>query len=144
MTNLFVSKRDGVVTAPDGTKHRVFRGKTLAEAGHPIVEAYPGDWHPMEVHLSAPGGTHAEQLQGGNDLDELRNELAEVEELAERRGAELQRLAEILAARGYVPTEDEAAVQGWVVDLAVRALDADATPAVRPPRAPRGKRATDE
>lgn len=142
MTEIVVSMRDGVVSGPDGVQHRVHRGRTLADAAHPIVQAYPHDWQPMVVELSVEGGgtSHAGSLQQDNDLDELRNDLAEAEETAEVRGAELQRLADGLVERGYSVQGEHR--PGWVVDLAFEAIDTgikqQAPPApVRAPRAPK-------
>ncbi len=145
MTEIMVSRRDGVVTAPDGVKHRVYRGKTLADARHPVVQAYPQDWQPMEIQLPVDGSTASVPQDGPEaaEIDSLREELAEVEELAESRGAELQRLADGLVARGAVlPSEDDRE-PGWLVDFVFVELDTPAAiqaaaagaPAPRPPRA---------
>lgn len=142
MTEIMVSKRDGIAKGPDGTKYRVARGKTLADAAHPVVVAYPNDWQPIRVELSVPGGGSTATPDTAA-LDELRNEVAELEgmaELAEVRGAELLRLADGLADRGFaLPAEDERE-PGWLVDLALAALPAgNPEPAaeVPAPRAPR-------
>jgi hypothetical protein len=147
MSEIVVSKRDGIVTGPDGVKHRVYRGKTLADAAHPIVQAHPNDWVPMHVELALPGAhvppaaSHAEQLQHDNDLDVLRNDLAEAEETAETLTAELTRLAGGLATRGYELPDEDDREPGWLVDLVLRSLDeappAGAVPPPKPPRAPK-------
>jgi len=131
MTEIVVSRRDGIVTAPDGTKHRVNRGKTLADAEHPLVQAYPNDWQPMHVELAVPGAAR-------NEVEELRNDLAEADEVAEYRGAELQRLADGLAARGVDLAAQGDQTPGWLVTLTLATLDQRAVSAtVPPPRAPR-------
>lgn len=143
MTEIMVAKRDGVATAPDGVKYRTHRGKTLADARHPLVQAYPHDWSPMEVALTVDGTAAEPQHE---DVEGLRNDLAEVEEVAEARGLELNRLAAGVEARGVkLPAEDDRAA-GWLVDLVLDALDAlaggrPAAPTlVPPPRAPRSAR----
>jgi hypothetical protein len=162
MIGIVISRRDGVVKAPDGTQFRVHRGKTLAHAAHPVVMAYPNDWMPVTIDLAVNGPGDEDVRQDYKEdvtvlmakLDELRNELAEVEDLAESRGAELARLADTLAARGVdLPDEDDRE-PGWLVDLVFAWMDrplpgdaaagADAEPDVTPhgpdepaPRPPR-------
>jgi len=138
MTQIVVSKRDGIVRAPDGTKHRVARGKTLADARHPVVEAYPNDWVPMVVELSVDDDGSAATLPGMDAtereelIDELRSDVAEAEEVAEHRGAELVRLAEALEGFGYtLPAEDDRR-PGWLVDFVLEALPVKAPPAELP------------
>lgn len=133
MTEIFVSKRDGVARAPDGTQYRVHRGKTLADGRHPVVMAYPGDWMPMEVHLSMPGDAEpAADAKALATLEELRNELAEVEELAESRGAELQRLADGLAGAGVALPAEDARQPGWLVDITLDAVTGGQVPIAGP------------
>lgn len=164
MTEIFVSKRDGVARAPDGTQYRVHRGKTLADGRHPVVVAYPGDWMPMEVHLSVPGESEpaapTPDAEVFATLEELRNELAGVEELAEARGTELQRLADGLAGAGVELPAEDAREAGWLVDITLDAVTALQAPTagpvdrtdvepedlampmqpVAPPRAPKARR----
>jgi hypothetical protein len=124
MTQIVVSRRDGILRAPDGTKYRVARGKTLANAAHPAVEANPGDWQPIDITLDVEG---AEPLSPGGDDDafrardadrgQLENDVAELEETLAQRDAELTRLAEGLATHGIeLPAEDDRE-PGWLVDL---------------------------
>lgn len=130
MTEIMVSRRDGIVRAPDGTQHRVHRGKTLADAAHPVVQAYPNDWQPMHVELAVDGArSHDRQVQDDDDL-------AELAEAAESYRAELVRLTDGLMARGVkVPDEGDRG-PGWLVDLTLAQLDGlAATPAPRTPRA---------
>jgi hypothetical protein len=163
MTSIVVARRDGILRGPDGTQYRTHRGKTLADARHPAVVAVPDAWVPMVVELTVEGaaepagvpGTHAQVQQYENDLEELRQELAETEELAEQRGAELSRLADGLVDRGLtLPTEDERR-PGWLVNIALEAVDlaaggvrlaraaeSEPTPAPRPPRAGKVARRT--
>jgi hypothetical protein len=147
VTSIVVSKRDGIVKAPDGTKYRVARGKTLADARHPVVEAYPHDWVPMVVALSvedgAPGSATANSDDLHDRLGQAENDLAEVEELAEHRGAELVRLAEGLAGFGYdLPAEADRR-PGWLVDLVLDALPVRAATASLPLDAPAPHSATE-
>ncbi len=132
MTQIVVSRRDGILRAPDGTRWRIARGKTLADARHPAVLANPGDWVPMEVTLTVEG---ADPAVGDSDrdttLDELRsaledgrNEQAELEETLAQRDAEFSRLVAGLAELGvWIPEEDDRR-PGWLVDLALEAAGA--------------------
>jgi len=124
MTQIVVSRRDGILTAPDGTKHRVARGKTLAEADHPAVLANPGDWVPMVVTLTLddrPAGAHLPASH--EQVAQFENDVAELEETLAARDAELTRLADTLAARGVtLPAEDDRE-SGWLVDLVFAELD---------------------
>jgi hypothetical protein len=133
VTEIMVSRRDGIVRAPDGTQHRVHRGKTLADAAHPVVQAYPDDWQPMHVELAVEGsriGMDAEEREAL--IDELRDDLGHLE-------AEAVRLAAGLAERGYPSPAEADRRPGWLVDLALAALDerAHVPSPLAAPRAPR-------
>lgn len=128
MTEIVVSKRDGIATEPNGTKHRVARGKTLADARHPLVVAYPGDWLPMEVALSMPDGvpagapSHAELLRRDNDdIARLGDELAEAEGAAEGYRKQLSAVVDVLAKHDLVPA-DAGARDGWLAEAVEAAL----------------------
>lgn len=133
MTGIVVSRRDGILRAPDGTKHRVARGKTLADSDHPAVLANPGDWVPMVVTLTVGDRPEGERSAAASELDtplgvrheqvvQLENDVAELEETLAQRDAELTRLAESLAELGVrLPAEDERE-SGWLVDLALDAI----------------------
>ena len=142
MTEIVVSRRDGILTAPDGTKHRVARGKTLADAEHPAVLANPGDWVPMVVTL-----TVGDRPEGAGELDtplgvqheqvaQLENDVAELEETLAQRDAELTRLAEGLGARGIELPADDEREPGWLVDLVLRLVDERASARSSLPREP--------
>ncbi|MET0419006.1 MAG: hypothetical protein ABW022_23585 [Actinoplanes sp.] len=132
MTKIVVSRRDGILRAPDGTKYRIARGRTLAEADHPAVVANPGDWVPMVVTLTvadrpeaeqrpAAEGSHAELIA---QLEDAQGEAQAAEDEAEHLRSEMNRLAEGLAAAGItLPAEDDRE-PGWLVDLALEAVGA--------------------
>jgi hypothetical protein len=126
MTGIVVSRRDGILRAPDGTKHRVARGKTLADADHPAVLANPGDWVPMVVTLTSGTERSAAALPRGGEPagdDELREQVAELEETLAARDAEMLRLADNLAARGVDLPAEEDREPGWLVDLVFAWMD---------------------
>jgi len=148
MTSIVVSKRDGIAKAPDGTKYRVARGKTLADARHPVVEAYPHDWVPMVVELSVDDDAPASAAANSGDLHDrlgqAENDLAEVEELAEHRGAELLRLAQGVEGLGYVLPDEADRYPGWLTDLVLGALPVRApAPSELPVDAPAPHSATE-
>ena len=145
MTQIMVSRREGVATAPDGTKYRVHRGRTLADARHPLVVAWPADWAPMQVELTVEEPVTAADGAPADleELEELRNDLAEAEEVRDAALEQLGRIADGLAERGYVLPLDEDRGPGWLAGLALGLLDEAATrpslpaPPVAPPREPR-------
>lgn len=142
MTGIVVSRRDGIARAPDGTQWRVHRGKTLADTRHPAVVAYPNDWTPVTIELSVPGTSSASVPQGSPvaaEIDELRNELAEIEELADQRGTELQRLQDGLAERGALLPDEDSRSPGWLVDFVLDVIDAIPSPPSAAPKPPRRK-----
>lgn len=116
---IVVSRRDGILRAPDGTKHRVARGRTLAHADHPAVLANPGDWVPMIITLTVgdrPDGV-PQDSPAAAEIDQLNAQVTELEETLAGRDAELTRLAEGVAELGVaLPAEDDRE-PGWLVDL---------------------------
>lgn len=117
---IVVSRRDGILTAPDGTKHRVARGKTLADADHPAVLANPRDWVPMVVTLTLgdrPRAGVSQDSTAAAEIDELNGQVTELEETLAGRDAELGRLVEGLAELGVKLPADDDREPGWLVDL---------------------------
>lgn len=127
MTELLVARVDSVVKGTDGVMHRLHRGKTIAEKGHPVVEAAPQAFVPFTVHLPAPGGG-----EGGSaepvDVTELRIQLDDAYSI-------LTTISDGLEVRGLLEGVDTSE-QGWLVKAVVAALDRRAIeqPAVTPPR----------
>jgi hypothetical protein len=148
MTAIVVSRRDGVLRAPDGTKYRVARGKTLAEADHPAVLANPGDWVPMVITLTVAGRpdlpagdeltpSGALQPEVVERLSRMEDELAELEETLAQRDAELTRLADGYASLGHTLPVEEDREPGWLVDLVLHDLTVShptALAAIAPPK----------
>lgn len=142
MTQIVVSRRDGILRAPDGTKWRVARGKTLADAEHPAVLANPGDWTPMVVTLTVDDRPEDERATdgplpegGAARLAQLENDVTELEETLAGRDEVFASLVEGLAARDFeLPAEDDRE-PGWLVDLVLRLVDERASTRSSPPRA---------
>lgn len=128
MTELVVARRDGILTAPDGTKYRLARGKTLADARHPAVAASPQSFAPMKIELSVEDDEPSPAA--ASDASE---ELAEVESERDAYREQLVVIAAGLADRGVtLPLEDERS-PGWLADAVFAALDA------QPSRGDRGE-----
>ena len=126
MTKIVVARRDGTLRSPGGERFRLHRGKTLADARHPAVVAFPEDWRPVEIDLPINDAADVEVPAAEvteDELAELRTELAETTETVEHLGAQFRRLIEGLAERGIELPEDEAREQGWLVGLALAAID---------------------
>lgn len=139
MTQLVVAKRDGVIKGPDGTMHRVYKGKTLADARHPAVEHTPQAWMPMEVALPVAGDAPAGNLGHGEASAVLVAELVDARTEAADYLASLAEVVEVLAELGYpVPTEDDRA-PGWLAEAVRAALTGAAPDDVPPPKAARAR-----
>jgi hypothetical protein len=146
MTEIVVAYRDGILTAPNGEKFRLVRGKTLADARHPGVRMRPESWGPVVVELSVDE-PEAEGSEPDARIDELIAELAEANSERDRFGGYLSAIAEALAERGLVPAEGTDQ-QGWLVAAVVAGLDrgttGDVVPeeggSVRPPRGARPRK----
>lgn len=119
MSGLLVARRSGIGTAPDGTKYRIARGKTIADPRHPLVLAYPNDWMAVEVSLQYDG----DEVNADPDNSEIaavvaRAEAAEVEAGAYR--AQLEAVVEVLHEHGYTPPGE--LVPGWLAVLVDEAV----------------------
>lgn len=140
MTNIVVAYRDGILTAPNGEKFRMVRGKTLADARHPAVQMRPESWGPMVVELSVdepdadgePDTRVAELLQAlgaaQSEADDYRRQLAAV--------------VVVLTSRGLAPEHAETAVEGWLARAVTAAIDerAASPEPVKPPRGGRTRK----
>lgn len=133
MTQIVVASRDGILRAPDGTQYRMVRGRTLADARHPAVQASPNDFMPVEVEL-----THDEpETEQAEDLVEVRAE-------ADGYRAQLAAIHEGLSVRGVIPADLDISSEGWLANLIFTLVDRQpAAPAVtedEPAPAPRPAR----
>jgi hypothetical protein len=144
MTEIVVASRDGILRAPNGEQFRLVRGKTLADARHPAVQAYPDNFMPMRVELSMedadPG--HLEDAFS-TELAEAKEDARQATEAAEEYRAQLVAITDVLMARGGVPADVDTDEPGWLAKAVGRALDATA-PAddepVPPPAAARTRK----
>lgn len=134
---VMVALRDATVKTPDGALFRLRAGKTYANPLHPAVVAYPNDWRPLDIDLPAPAATGGAPSADTSALDELREELAVVEEqLEESREYRrvLDGIATMLAERGLLAGVDTEQA-GWLPRLLRELLPgtADAPTAYVPP-----------
>jgi hypothetical protein len=139
MTDVVIATRNGIVTAPDGTKHRLVRGKTLADARHPIAEAFPEMFAAHTIDLPYAGTDeqqHDGEPAGGRDAprtpDGERGSLEYFAGLADEYREQLAAVVETLRAHDALPSEAEMNEPGWLA----RAVAATFDP-VAPPAAPR-------
>ena len=106
MTNIVVATRSGLAVGPDGTKYRLARGRTLADARHPLAQAHPDLFSPYTIELTvddpeAGGGN----LERGEMSAEVLGELVDARSAAEGYRTQLATIAEGLYARGLVPAD---------------------------------------
>lgn len=151
MTEIVVATRDGVLRAPSGEQFRMVRGKTLANAAHPAIQAYPDNWMPMKLDIDVDD---PEVADPGHLEDDVAVELAELREDAKRSEADaaryqeqLQEIANVIDSRGLVPLNYDTETPGWLAGLVAHLLDTgtaapreQVSPAaddVPPPPAPR-------
>lgn len=120
MTSIVIATRDGILTAPSGEKFRMVRGKTLADARHPAVAAYPDNWMPVEVDISVDD---PEQADPGQLEDDFATELAEATAEAEEYRAQLVAITDVLMSRGMVPAGTDTDKPGWLAEAVTVALD---------------------
>jgi hypothetical protein len=128
MTQIVIARRNGTLRAPGGERFRLTKGKTLADARHPAVEAFPEDWQPVSIDLpvndAADPNVSAAEISE-DELAELRTELAEAHETVEHLGSQFRRLIDGLVDRGVELPADEDREQGWLVGLVLAQLDRD-------------------
>ena len=134
MTNIVVATRNGLAEGPDGTKYRLARGRTLADARHPLAQAHPDLFAPYTIELSVdePGGDAAAER---GDVPSWPDKVAEVEQVAEGYRAQLAAIAEGLHARGLVPAELDTTAEGWLAALVFAVIDGPAAEQTDPPAA---------
>jgi hypothetical protein len=119
-TELVISRRDGIVRAPDGTQYRIYRGKTLADAQHPAVLASPSTWMPVTIDLPVEG---TDPSEAGTDNSELLARLGDAEAAVESYRVQLTRVVLLLEERGMLPAETDREREGWLVDAIAAAFD---------------------
>jgi hypothetical protein len=119
MTDVVIATRSGIVTAPDGSKHRLVRGRTLADARHPAAVAFPEMFaqHTIDLPYAGPDDAEAER-------DGYRQQLATI--------------VDAVTVRGLMPADVDMGVEGWLVGVLSELLDRCADPVAPPAAAKRG------
>lgn len=110
--DIVIATRSGVVSGPDGAKHRLIRGKTLADARHPVAREFPELFSPYTIDLPHEGDEPAA------GADEYREQLAAI--------------VEVLREHDALPDESEMNEPGWLARAVAALFDP-----VAPPPAPR-------
>jgi hypothetical protein len=138
MTEIVVSKRNGIITAPDGSKYRVVRGRTFADARHPVAKAYPDSFMPYKIDLPYEGDDEHDGPSAAErgDGETWPGKVAEAESVAEGYRLQLATIVDGLQTRGLMPVDVDTEREGWLVEVLFGILDAGVDP-VAPPAAPR-------
>jgi hypothetical protein len=135
MTDVVIATRSGVVSAPDGSKHRLVRGKTLADARHPLAAAFPELFAPYTIDLPFDDEQHDGPSAEGRDVprapDDERGSLEYFAGLADDYREQLAAVVEVLRAHDALPAEAEMNEPGWLARAVAAAFDP-----VGPPAAP--------
>lgn len=119
-TEIVVANRSGLAQAPDGSKHRLVRGRTLADVRHPLAQEHPDLFSPYKIDLP---------YEGDDASPAAVNDASEVAATAEGYRAQLAAIAEGLHTRGLVPADVDMTREGWLAELVFAALDAEPSPA---------------
>lgn len=121
MTEIVVATRSGILTDPDGIKHRLVAGKTLAHATHPGVVANPRNFQPMTIDLVDPGTVAA--IEADAEATELAGELHDVTAQRDEYHETLAEVAQIVVDRG-LPEQFGVDVErpGWLAEVIRLAL----------------------
>jgi hypothetical protein len=144
-SKVVVARKNGLLAGPDGSRIRITRGKTYADAGHPAVTEFPEAWADLPVTLAADGpAPQGEQDSGAPGLvADLQARIEELEETAGGYREQLQRMAQLMIERGYVTDETNTQSDGWLVRLVTAVLDRlGGTPDASPDSAPAARHVT--
>lgn len=125
MTEIVVAVRNGLAQAPDGSNHRLVRGRTLADARHPLAQNHPELFGPYSIDLPYDGpDAESGSLAAGEVSGELVGELADARSAAESYRTQLAAIAEGLHERGLVPADLDTEREGWLAALVFAVIDA--------------------
>jgi hypothetical protein len=123
---VMIATGEGTFKCSDGSLYRIERGRSTADAEHPLVKEFPNAWAPFAVHFGAPeSGTVPADPERDEKLERLRAELAEVSEAIESYRQILSTISDGLETRGLL-TDVDTHVEGWLVTAVFGALDGQA------------------
>jgi hypothetical protein len=142
-TEIVVATRSGLAEGPDGAKYRLARGRTLADARHPLAAAHPELFAPYTIDLpyegdeaSSAAGADGYKGPDAQVLEDARASLEEAQGTAELYRAQLAAIADGLHERGLVPADLDTEREGWLAELVFAVIDrqqAGAEPQVEAP-----------
>lgn len=142
-TKIVVATRSGLAQGPDGSKYRLARGRTLADARHPLAAAHPELFADYTIDLPYEGDEPSSAAGGDvSSVDQTiaTRQLEEAEGTAEKYREQLAAIAEELHARGLVPADLDTGAEGWlarlIVDILNRSRVEDPSPATSDATAP--------
>ena len=146
-TEIVVANRSGMAEAPDGSKHRLVRGRTLADARHPLAAAYPDLFSPYTIDLPYEGDEPSPAAANDGSERELEQRLDDATATAADYRQQLAAIVEVLHAHDALPPEDATTEPGWLARAVAKLFDsappgdAPAAPKVPEPAAMPRKRA---
>lgn len=144
-SKVVVARKNGLLAGPDGSRIRITRGKTYADAGHPAVVEFPEAWADLPVTLTAAGPEPigAPDSVAPGLVGDLQARIDELEDTAAAYREQLTRMAGLMIERGYVTGETDTESDGWLVRLMTAVLDqVGATPEATPDAAPAARHVT--
>jgi hypothetical protein len=115
---IVIARRNGAVRGPDGERIVIRAGRTVADADHPVVAAYPRAWTPVTVALTTPRGEGSDTAP--DDQGDVGRAATVDPDIAEHAD-QFRRLA--TAARGLGVLPDEPLTAPEVVEHVVAILD---------------------
>lgn len=127
MTSIVIATRSGLAKDPDGGQFRLVKGRTLADARHPLVRAYPELF--AEHTIDLPVDDH--EVAVDPDRGSLEYFTAQADEYREQLAA----VVEVLREHGALPAEDAMTEPGWLAAAVGAALDRPASDGTPPSNA---------
>ena len=140
MTEIVIASRDVTLWDPDTREgFRLVRGRTLADARHACVRAYPDNWSPITVDLSVEDDTVSRETaqQADEAASQMAGELYDARTEADGYRATLASIVELLNDRNLIaPTGIDADHEGWLVEVLREVLPASGGSAAALPAEP--------
>jgi hypothetical protein len=133
---VMIATGEGTFKCSDGSLYRIERGRSTADAEHPLVREFPNAWAPFAVHFGAPdSGTVPADPERDEKLEELREELTQASETIDSYRQVLSTISDGLEVRGLLVGVDTSR-QGWLVDAVFAALPGCPAPTPEAPSEP--------
>jgi hypothetical protein len=133
---VMIATGEGIFKCSDGSLYRIERGRSTADAEHPLVKEFPNAWAPFAVHFGAPeSSTVPADPERDEKLERLRAELAEVSEALDHYQDIYSTISVGLRERDLLKGVDVSA-EGWLVAAIFAAVDQMRLPAPETPSEP--------